>query len=289
MVWKSRHDDGRHFKTGRTLYNYPPTSKKYADIISLKNPTMASASASTMLKEFNDAETRDKKVHIKRAIVQAANRAGVASKNMNLSERERREAKEIQKIYNDAKEKMVLPSKNNSSRMNYKAMSLSDLMKEKEALDKEFLDFKISKRDYDRERRAIDREISKQSLNFKKMETKVTQEELNRLAKEYYLQGLSPDQVRDKLASLPYSRFIPGRAGEMIMEASIVARPKKMEIKKIDFKNGKWQFDEAMEQKANWDQENFDWMVDKTAKSLDVAEKNEFWQQYNSWKRQIQQ
>jgi len=57
-----------------------------------------------------------------------------------------------------------------------------------------------------------------------------------------------------------------------------------MEIK---FKNG-WQFDEAIEE-LNWDEEEFDQVVDETVKSLDAAEKNEFWQQYNAWKRQTQQ
>jgi len=58
-----------------------------------------------------------------------------------------------------------------------------------------------------------------------------------------------------------------------------------MEIK---FKNGKWQFDQAIEE-LNWDEEEFDRMVDGTIKNLDAAEKNEFWQQYNAWKRQTQQ
>jgi len=54
-----------------------------------------------------------------------------------------------------------------------------------------------------------------------------------------------------------------------------------MEIK---FKNGKWQFDEGLEE-LNWDEEEFDQVVDETVKSLDAAEKNEFWQQFNEWKR----
>lgn len=86
--------------------------KKYSDIISLKNPLEARASASQMLEEFNRAEQRSKKVRVKRAVVQAANRAGVASENMNLTERERKEAAEIQRIYNDAKDKMAIAPNN---------------------------------------------------------------------------------------------------------------------------------------------------------------------------------
>lgn len=56
------------------------------------------------------------------------------------------------------------------------------------------------------------------------------------------------------------------------------------QVKKIEFKEGKWQFDKAMEE-ANWDSEIFDWMVGETVKSLDAAEKNEFWKQYNEWAR----
>ena len=59
---------------------------------------------------------------------------------------------------------------------------------------------------------------------------------------------------------------------------------KNVQIKKIEFKDGKWQLDVAME-KADWDTETFDWMVGETVKTLDAAETNEFWKQYNEWKR----
>jgi hypothetical protein len=55
-------------------------------------------------------------------------------------------------------------------------------------------------------------------------------------------------------------------------------------VKKVEFKEGKWQFDQAM-QNADWDPEIFDWMVGETEKMLDAAEKNEFWKQYNEWAR----
>jgi hypothetical protein len=57
------------------------------------------------------------------------------------------------------------------------------------------------------------------------------------------------------------------------------------QAKKIEFKEGQWNFDKAIEN-ADWDQEIFDWMVAETVKSLDAAETNEFWKQYNSWKRE---
>ena len=59
---------------------------------------------------------------------------------------------------------------------------------------------------------------------------------------------------------------------------------KNVQVKKIEFKDGKWQFDIAMES-ADWDQEVFDWMLAETVKGLDAAETNEFWKQHNIWKR----
>jgi len=56
-------------------------------------------------------------------------------------------------------------------------------------------------------------------------------------------------------------------------------------VKPIEFRNGKWQFDKAMEN-ADWDEEVFDWKIGETVKKLDAAETNEFWKQYNSWKRE---
>jgi len=61
-----------------------------------------------------------------------------------------------------------------------------------------------------------------------------------------------------------------------------------MKVKKINFKDGRWQFDEAME-KAGWDQEVFDWQISETVKSLDAAERKEFWKQHNEWKRKCKE
>ena len=59
-------------------------------------------------------------------------------------------------------------------------------------------------------------------------------------------------------------------------------------MRKIKFENGKWQFDEAMEKAADWDEEIFDWMIGKTVKALDAAETSEFWKQCNAWKRECE-
>lgn len=46
----------------------------------------------------------------------------------------------------------------------------------------------------------------------------------------------------------------------------------------------KWNFDKLMKL-CDWDEEKFNRLVDKTAAKLRAAEKNEFWKQYNAWKR----
>jgi hypothetical protein len=112
LVWKSRHKDGRHFRSKRRTLFGEPHYQKYSEIISLENPDAAKGSAGQMLREFRGASTRAKRVRVKRAVVQAANRAGVASGSMRLSSREREEARQIAKIYNDAKAEMVIPPKN---------------------------------------------------------------------------------------------------------------------------------------------------------------------------------
>ena len=52
---------------------------------------------------------------------------------------------------------------------------------------------------------------------------------------------------------------------------------------------GKWQFDKAMANEASWDEEVFDRMIAETVKTLDAPETNEFWKQYNEWKRTSQE
>jgi hypothetical protein len=57
-----------------------------------------------------------------------------------------------------------------------------------------------------------------------------------------------------------------------------------VKVRNVEFKNGKWEFDSAM-QDADWNPETFDLLVAETAKTLDAAEKSEFWRQYNEWVR----
>jgi len=79
-----------------------PKYKYLAKIVSLKSPAKARKSVVKLKKEFNSAKTDSKKVRIARATQQAANRALVTQKRKNLSSKEKKEFKEIHKIYNDA-------------------------------------------------------------------------------------------------------------------------------------------------------------------------------------------
>jgi len=83
-----------------------PKHKKYAKIVSFKNPTEARKSAKIMNKEFNSSKTRSKKLRVARATQYASNRAFATAKKKNLSLKERREFKEIGRIYDNAAEKM---------------------------------------------------------------------------------------------------------------------------------------------------------------------------------------
>lgn len=107
--WLTRKKDGRHFQSRRGLYS-AARYQKYANLVSIQTPSQAKSSVSVLLSEFNGAE-RAKKVRVKRAVVQAANRASVASKNMRLSLKERKEMAQVAEVYNEAKTKMVIPPK----------------------------------------------------------------------------------------------------------------------------------------------------------------------------------
>lgn len=97
----------RNIRPKGTIF-FPPKYKKYADIVSLRTPEEAKGSVEILMKEFNNAETDEKKRRIKRVVVLAANRAMVARRKKDLSERERQEYREIEKIYRNAAEKMVI-------------------------------------------------------------------------------------------------------------------------------------------------------------------------------------
>lgn len=76
-----------------------PTHKKYAEMISFKNPTQARISARKLRKEFREAKQKAKQLRIARATQYASNRAKASSKRKNLNIDERKQIKEIGKIY----------------------------------------------------------------------------------------------------------------------------------------------------------------------------------------------
>ena len=86
---------------------FAPARYKYLeDIVSFRSPAEARISVELLWNEFNGASTRAKKLRIARATMYAANRADAAAKKKNLSPKERREYKEIARIYRQAAEKM---------------------------------------------------------------------------------------------------------------------------------------------------------------------------------------
>ena len=64
-----------------------------------------------MLEEFNKAETRDKKIRLKKMVVLAANRAKVVSQNKRISDAHRLEAAKVERIYRNVARKMIIPPK----------------------------------------------------------------------------------------------------------------------------------------------------------------------------------
>jgi len=102
--WKSRHVDGRHFqKQPRTLYG-EVHYQKYSEIIRENEPEQA---VKLMQSEFKDAD-HAKKVRVKRALVQQANRESVLSKRRDVDEQSRREAAHRHRVYKEAYQKMVV-------------------------------------------------------------------------------------------------------------------------------------------------------------------------------------
>jgi len=83
-----------------TLFKKPKYDK-YSKIVSFKNPTEARKSATELRKEFNSAKTHSKKLRIARVAQYASNRAYATLKRKKLSAKERKEYREIGKIYDD--------------------------------------------------------------------------------------------------------------------------------------------------------------------------------------------
>ena len=87
---------------------FPAKSKKYSEMVRIDTPKAAEDSVEKLMKEFNEAKTREKKVRIKRYTVLAENRARIMAGNERLSTEERQEAAKVAEIYARAKEKMVI-------------------------------------------------------------------------------------------------------------------------------------------------------------------------------------
>jgi len=83
-------------------------SKKLASIVKIDSPSSARKSAKKLLRLFNSAKTRAKKVKIKKATVCASNRAKVIAKSKRVSPKEKKEMKKVAEIYEKAYKKMKL-------------------------------------------------------------------------------------------------------------------------------------------------------------------------------------
>jgi hypothetical protein len=111
MAYRSR-NDGSHYPIHprrRGLYGNKPRSKTYSETLSeIHEPEDAREAAEKMEEEFKQHETREGKVHVKKALVERANRAKVASHNKRLTPEERQKEKKIAEIFYRAEKKMVL-------------------------------------------------------------------------------------------------------------------------------------------------------------------------------------
>lgn len=84
----------------------PSKYKKYGRIVSLKSPAKAKISVSTLTKEFNKAQTRNKKLRIWRVANLASNRAFANLKKSGMSYKERQEYRQIGGIYRNCADMM---------------------------------------------------------------------------------------------------------------------------------------------------------------------------------------
>ena len=82
----------------KTIF-FPPKYEEAAEQISIESPADARASVYWLTGEWNRARTREKKRRLIRFAVLAMNRAKVMLKKRDLSQKERRELKQVWKIY----------------------------------------------------------------------------------------------------------------------------------------------------------------------------------------------
>lgn len=85
--------------------------EKYADIVRMDTIKNANESIRKLKEEFKTAETRAKKVRVKRVTVNASNRAFASAKRERLSVMERHSLRVIGKKYRSAYKGMIIPSR----------------------------------------------------------------------------------------------------------------------------------------------------------------------------------
>jgi len=98
----------------RGMFYSPPRHPSLAKIVCISSPSCARKSVKTLLQMFKKALKRGDRVWartIKQAVVLAGNRARASAKRRSLSLKERRELKEVARIYEAAADRMVLPPK----------------------------------------------------------------------------------------------------------------------------------------------------------------------------------
>ena len=96
----------KEFKKLDKSHKKNPKHKKYAEMVSFKNPTQARISARKLRKEFREAKQNAKKQRIARATQDASNRAKASGKRKKLSIDERKQFKEIGRIYDTTAKSM---------------------------------------------------------------------------------------------------------------------------------------------------------------------------------------
>lgn len=90
----------------------PPEYEYLSEAIEMENPDEARGSVKELEKEFEEAETVDKKRRIKKAMILATNRAKAQTNRTDISEREVRQFKEIANIYEESYKNMEIRSSN---------------------------------------------------------------------------------------------------------------------------------------------------------------------------------
>lgn len=91
MPFRSR-SDGSHYPVRGSLYGRKPKSQLYHRQIHFGDETEARASVRFADEKWSSYHTRQERVHLLKAVNEAANRAKAESENPRLSESEKRKA-----------------------------------------------------------------------------------------------------------------------------------------------------------------------------------------------------